>query len=241
MRSPLIGVTSSLGENEYGLPIVYLLRAYMTALNDAGGAPVLIPPGLTEEALQTVYARLDGILFPGGGDIAIQRFEGKSHPKIDNVQPERDELEFSLLDAAVAGGKPFLGICRGIQVINVGLGGSLYTHIEDQVPQALKHDYYPDFPRTHLAHQVRIEAGTQLGDILGETRLTVNSLHHQGIKDLAPSLVKVGVASDGLLEAVELPGHPFGIAVQWHPEWLIDQIATQRLFKAFIEKASKHK
>jgi putative glutamine amidotransferase len=237
MAYPIIGITTYQGNNDEDLPIIALLRAYTDALTNAGGVPVLIPSNLAGEALRTLYDHLDGILFTGGGDIQISRFDGIPHPRIVKVDAERDSMEFSLLEALVHDKKPFLGICRGFQVINVGLGGTLYTHIQDQMPEALKHDYYPGFPRTFLAHNVRVEPGTHLSNILDKTELMVNSLHHQGVKNIPAGLKPAAFAPDGLVEAVELPGHPFGIAVQWHPEWLISQPATQRLFQAFVEAA----
>lgn len=238
MALPVIGITTNHGINESGIPTVYLLRAYVIALIEAGGVPVLIPSGLTEEYWRILYGHLDGLFFTGGGDIALERFNGEPHPKIDKVDPERDAIEISLLKTAAGNGKPFLGICRGIQVMNVALGGSLYTHIEDQKPDALKHDYFPDMPRNYLAHPVKIKSGTRLAEILGESELSVNSLHHQGVKEIAPTLRPAAHAPDGLVEGLELPGHPFGISVQWHPEWLTDQPATRRLFKAFVEAAA---
>ncbi|MBE3067266.1 MAG: gamma-glutamyl-gamma-aminobutyrate hydrolase family protein [Chloroflexi bacterium] len=241
MAYPLIGVTTYQGKNDKDLPIVGLLRAYVDALVQAGGVPVLIPSNLADGTCQTLSGRLDGILFTGGGDIAFDRFNSEPHPRVGDVDAERDSIELSLLDILVHHKKPFLGICRGFQVINVELGGTLYTHIEDQMPGSLKHDYYPDFPRTYLAHKVKVEGGTFLANILGETDLSVNSLHHQGAKDIPATLKAAAFAPDGLVEAVELLNHPFGIAVQWHPEWLIDQPAMRRLFRAFVEAASSHR
>ena len=241
MTYPIIGVTTYQGKNNRNLPIVALLRAYVDALVEAGGLPLLIPSSLTDETSRALYRRLDGIMLTGGGDIALDRFSGEPDPMVDGVDAERDSIELSLLDNLVHDEKPFLGICRGFQVINVGLGGTLYTHIEDQMPNALKHDYYPDFPRTYLAHKVKVEDGTRLMNILGETDLSVNSLHHQGAKDIPAALRPAAYAPDGLVEAIELPNHPFGIAVQWHPEWLTDQTATRRLFRAFVEAAGSHR
>jgi putative glutamine amidotransferase len=156
------------------------------------------------------------------------------------VDLERDSIELSLLDSFINTGKPFLGICRGFQMINIGLGGTLYTDIEDQKPGALKHDYYPNYPRTYLAHKVEVKGGTRLAKILGETDILVNSLHHQGAKDLPAGLIQSAWAPDGLVESVELPDHPFGLAVQWHPEWLMDQPIMGRLFSALVEAANKY-
>lgn len=203
----------------------------------AGGVPVLIPSELDESDWMELYLRLDGILLSGGGDIAVERYNGLPHPRVDGVDEARDALEFGLLNSAIKEGKPFLGICRGSQVVNVGLGGTLYTHVEDQHPDALKHDYFPNFSRNRLSHPVRVDEGSRLAEIVGEPVLQVNSLHHQGIKDLAPRLKPIAYAPDGLIEAVELSDHPFGLAVQWHPEWLTDQQPTRNLFKAFVNSA----
>ncbi len=237
MSIPIIGLTTYHGKSEYGFPAVMLLRAYLAAVIQAGGAPVLLPSELPLESWKTLYRHLDGVLLTGGGDIAIQHFQGEPHPKISEIDQERDALELNLLHDLIEDGKPFLGICRGFQAVNVALGGTLYTHIADQLPNALKHDYYPDWPRDHPAHPVRVGADSRLADILGETELTVNSLHHQGARDLGPALAPAVYSPDGLVEALELPGHPFGIGVQWHPEWLTDQPAAQRLFRAFVEAA----
>ena len=203
----------------------------------AGGVPVLIPSELDESDWMELYLRLDGILLSGGGDIAVERYNGLPHRRVDGVDEARDALEFGLLNSAIKEGKPFLGICRGSQVVNVGLGGTLYTHVEDQHPDALKHDYFPNFSRNRLSHPVRVDEGSRLAEIVGEPVLQVNSLHHQGIKDLAPRLKPIAYAPDGLIEAVELSDHPFGLAVQWHPEWLTDQQPTRNLFKAFVNSA----
>jgi putative glutamine amidotransferase len=240
MAYPIIGITTYQGRNDEDLPIVALLRAYTDALIQAGGVPILIPSNLTDEARKVFSGHMDGILFSGGGDIAAEQFNGIQHPRVNNVDPERDSFEFSLLHTFIHENKPFLGICRGFQVVNVGLGGTLYTHIEDQMPGAIKHDYYPDFPRTFLSHHVGLEETSFLANILGQKDLSVNSLHHQGIKLISPKLKPVAYAPDGLVEGVELPNHPFGIAVQWHPEWLTDQPATRRLFRAFVEAAGGH-
>jgi putative glutamine amidotransferase len=179
---------------------------------------------------------MDGILFSGGGDIALDRFPGDPHPRIEGVDPKRDAVEMDLVHAVARDGKPFLGICRGFQVINVAFGGSLYTHLPDQFPGALDHDY-PGSLRETLVHEVKLEEGTRLSEILGEPILRVNSNHHQGVKEIPAALRIAGHAPDGLVEAFELPDHPFGLAVQWHPEWLTDQTVTRRLFRRFVEAA----
>jgi len=238
MPLPLIGLTTYNDKNQYGFPVAALMHKYILAVSEAGGTPVLIPSGLMEEARRSLLKRLDGILFTGGGDIDIQAFGGEPHPRLVSVDPARDSLELALFQAAASDGKPFLGICRGFQVANVALGGTLYTDIADQMPGAIKHDYDSGTQRQLLAHEVRVDSDTRLAEIVGEPVLKVNSLHHQGAKNLAAALEPVAYAPDGLVEAIVLPGHPFGLAVQWHPEWLTDQPAMRRLFLAFVEACS---
>ena len=233
---PLIGITTYNATNSYGQPIVLLQQSYVRAVIQAGGVPVLIPSSIAEDGWDAVYSRLDGILFSGGGDISLDHFRGDVHPRIDDVDLERDSVELKMIQAATSDGKPFLGICRGCQVLNVALGGTLFTHIPDQLPNALDHSY-PGNMRTVLVHEVKIEEGTRIAEIYGEPIIKVNSLHHQGLKDIAPSLRAAGHSPDGLVEAVELPDHPFGLAVQWHPEWLTDQEPTRNLFRKFVQAA----
>jgi putative glutamine amidotransferase len=235
---PIIGISTNQGRNFNDHPTSYLLQSYVKAIQQAGGVPILIPSLLAQNGWEALYARLDGILLSGGGDIDPQRFDGLPHARVDDVDPQRDALELNLLDRAAADGKAFLGICRGCQLVNVGLGGTLYTHLADQLPNALDHAY-PGNMRTVLVHEVKIEEGTHVAEVLGEPIVKVNSHHHQGLKDVAPGLRVAGHAPDGLIEAVELPDHPFGLAVQWHPEWLTDQQPTRNLFRKFVEAASR--
>ena len=233
---PLIGITTNRSANMYDQPTIMLMQSYVNAVMQAGGVPVLIPSLIAEDGWDMAYSRLDGILFSGGGDISLDYFHGDPHPRIDDVDLQRDAIELKFVQAAASDGKPFLGICRGCQVVNVALGGTLYTHIPDQVPHALDHDY-PGNKRRVLVHEVKIEEGTRIAEIYGEPIIKVNSLHHQGLKDIPPSLRVAGHSPDGLVEAVELPDHPFGIAVQWHPEWLTEQEATRNLFRRFVQAA----
>ena len=235
---PLIGITTNISNNEFNQARIVLHQAYVDAVMQAGGAPVLIPSRLAEDGWDVLYARLDGILFSGGGDIALGHFLGEAHPRIGDVEPERDAIELKLVRAAVEDGKPFLGICRGCQMVNVALGGTLYTHLPDQLPGAMDHSY-PGNLRHTLAHQVKVEEGTRSAAVFGEPIVWVNSHHHQGLKDIAPPLQVAGRAPDGLVEVVELSDHPFGLAVQWHPEWLTDQQPTRNLFKRFVEAAQE--
>jgi putative glutamine amidotransferase len=238
MSQPIIGITTNQGKNADDHPTVFLMQSYVRAIMQAGGVPILIPSMLAEEGWDALYSRLDGVLFSGGGDIALEHLPGDPHPRIEGVDLLRDSVELNMLRTAASDGKPFLGICRGCQVMNVALGGTLYTHIQDQVPNSLDHSYPGDM-RTVLVHEVRIEEGTRLAKVFEEPLLKVNSLHHQGLKNIASNLRVAGFAPDGLVEAIELPEHPFGMAVQWHPEWLRDQPSTRRLFRKFVGAAEK--
>ena len=236
MAKPLIGITTYNTVNKFDRDIAAVQHTYIRAVAQGGGIPVLIPAILSDEDRSELFTRLKGVLFSGGGDISLKYFEGEDHPKIDGVDDDRDVTELTLLKRSVDDGKPFLAICRGIQVMNVALGGTLYTHIPDQVTTDLQHDQ-DEF--TTLAHVVNIDEDSQMAEIFGETLLQVNSLHHQGLKDVASPLKVVGHAPDGVIEAVELPDHPYGIGVQWHPEWLTDQLVMRRLFKSFVDASKK--
>lgn len=237
MKPPLIGITTWRMTSESGYPWHTVAEAYVQALAQAGALPVLIPLGLPDETLAPLLARLDGVLFSGGGDIEPEIYGGASRSEVNEVDADRDRLEFELLEDLIEHKRPFLGICRGFQVINVGLGGALYADIASERDGANKHDYYPDWPRHHLAHTVEVNPESRLGRIVGSPLLRVNSLHHQGVSRLASGLQATAYSPDGLIEGLELPAHPFGLAVQWHPECLTDQAPIQALFRAFVEAA----
>ena len=234
MPLPLIGVTSRNDVNPtYNNPIVSSPKSYLLALVRAGALPTLLPPNLPLDSLDDLLSHLDGIVFTGGGDIETARFKGVDHDEVYDVDPERDEFEIQLVLKASERELPFLGICRGHQVVNVAFGGKLYTHIIDQLDNALSHRYVQGEPFDKYAHSVNLEVDSTLAAILGETEFQVNSLHHQGVEVVGGGLKPVAWAPDGLVEALELPGHPFSLSVQWHPEWLPEDPRSQALFKAF--------
>lgn len=237
MTQPVIGITTSRSQNKGEYPGAALSEKYIEAVLLAGGLPVLIPNLLPADELAALQSRLDGILLTGGSDVDPARFNGTSHPRVYGIYPERDATEITLVQRAAETGQPFMGICRGIQVINVALGGTLYTDIGDQLPGAMRHDWYPKIERDYLAHTVRVEAGSLLHTITGATELKTNSLHHQGLQQVAPALRPIAWAPDGLVEAVSLNGHPFGLGVQWHPEWLVQYPVMVDLFKALVNAA----
>ncbi len=237
MSLPLIGVTTSRVKNSKGSPSLMVMETYSHAVSQAGAAPVMIPLGVTTEVLQNILERLDGVLFTGGGDVRPQVYGSQNHPKVTFIDDDRDRMELDLFHLLMTSGKPFLGICRGIQLINVALGGTLYEDILDQRPGALKHDQSRN-ARNYLAHAVELTEASRLSCILGASQVKVNSLHHQGIRDLAPGLMVSAYAPDGLIEAFEVPGYSFGVAVQWHPEWLQEHQPMQNLFQTFAQAAA---
>lgn len=238
MSKPLIGITTRNAKDTDGHPLTALQHSYIRAIIQAGGLPILIPSNLQVEDFFELYNHTSGVLFSGGGDIALDYFNGEDHPRIGEVDENRDFTEISLMRLAINDGKPVLGICRGAQVMNVALGGTLYTHIYDQLPGALDHAYPGDL-RQVLVHPVNVYEDSHSAEIFGETLLSVNSLHHQGLKDIAPRIKVSGVSPDGLPEVVEVPDHPYAVAVQWHPEWITDQPSMQRLFRSFVEASAK--
>jgi putative glutamine amidotransferase len=223
-------------ETESYSPRLGMSRSYVNALLRAGAAPVLIPHMADGAALRSAYEQLDGLLLPGGGDVDPVHYGESRHAKCNEPSAERDDTELALARWAMEGGMPLLAICRGIQVLNVALGGSLFQDIQAQVPGAQRHAWYPKYPRDRLSHTVSLSPEARLAHIAGESTLAVNSLHHQSVKDIAPGLVVTGHSPDGIIEAVEAPEHPFAIGVQWHPEELAgSDRRAQRLFEAFVE------
>jgi putative glutamine amidotransferase len=233
----LIGVTVH-RQKVPAIPVYQrVAEASVESLSLAGACPLLIPLGLSDAQLEEITARLDGILFSGGGDVQPQCYGSQAHPLVQNVDEDRDRLEIFLVNLAMRERIPFFGICRGLQVINVALGGSLYEDLVEQRPETQRHDYDVAYPRDYLAHPVSIQPESRLEGIIGLPAVEVNSLHHQGIRSLAPSLTASAWAPDGLVEAVELLDHPFGLAVQWHPECLRERKLMRRLFRTFTVAA----
>jgi len=240
MTGVIIGVTIEKYTNKSGTLRWAVNEAYTSAIVQAGGIPLLLANGLPRPALESFCSRVDGILLTGGGDVETARYDGEDHPAVGRPDPARDETEITLAQICAQQKIPLLGICRGAQVLNIALGGTLYAHIPVQFSSSLQHDCHAlDDARTHLAHTVQIQPGSRLHQVVGETGLPVNSLHHQGLQRLGSDLQSTAWAPDGLVEAVELADHPFFIGVQWHPECLPDQPATQALFAAFVKAAQQ--
>jgi putative glutamine amidotransferase len=245
----VVGVTTQTLQSIDGIPAglpqsVVMNQRYYIAAAMAGATPILIPLLDDEpEALRVVYELCDGILIPGGVDVDPTSFGEAPHPKLGRTDPARDRVEMQLTRWAVEDRKPLLGLCRGLQVINVALGGTLYQDIEAQHPDAIKHDYFPiyGYERDHLAHEVALSEGSRLRHLMELERIPVNSMHHQGIKTLASALVPSAVAPDGLVEAAESASDHFLVGVQWHPEvFEMTDPHTRHVFREFVAAAEKY-
>jgi putative glutamine amidotransferase len=239
MVTPLIGITTSVTVAKVP-ERAYVNGTYIRAVQAAGGIPVLLTPHLTPEVQAALWQRLDGLLLTGGGDIEPARFGEARHPTVDDVSPARDALEIGLTQRALADDVPLFAICRGIQVLNVALGGTLVQDIPSEIPGARAHSQQA--PRDEPTHPVKVMGeGTRLGRVLGALELEVNSMHHQAIKRLGDGLTPVAWAPDGVIEAVEMPGDErFVLGVQWHPEELVGRDAAARnLFAAIVDAATR--
>jgi putative glutamine amidotransferase len=237
MATPIIGVTTSSERTAKGVDRAFVNATYIRAVERAGGVPLLLTPYHSPAALARLS--IDGLLLTGGGDIDPARWGEAPHPKTDLVSAERDELELEgVTRRAIDTGLPLLAICRGLQVLNVALRGTLHQHVPDVFGDDVSHSQ--DGARSYASHDVTIEPGTLLADLSRTERLRVNSFHHQAIKDLGDGLKPVAWAEDKVIEAVELPGaRGFVLAVQWHPEELVeDDPAALRLFEALVDAAS---
>ncbi len=243
MSKPLIGLTCTVRQDEDRAPLYGAPVAYIRALEKAGGLPVLIPPTLSAETLRAIYERVDGVLLIGGGDIDPECYGISDNAGVElrSVSPDRDATEIALTRWAAQDNKPLFGICRGIQVMNVALGGTLYRHIPSEYKTPIDHDLDGVGSRRIEGHAVTVAAGTTLAALLGQTTVPVNSMHHQAIQSLGAELKPVAIATDGLVEGVEREGARFFVGVQWHPEELYEYSEPmRRLFEGFVQKSEAH-
>ncbi len=231
-QNPLIGLTTygRGADNRYTLPADYL-----DAVRRAGGVPLLIAPG--ETRLEAILDVVDALILSGGGDIDPSRYNGKRHETNYAIDQERDALELELCRRVIDSRTPTLGICRGAQILNVAQGGKLIEHIPDEFGEKVLHRAPPREPVTH---SVKLKPGSQLAGILGRDQFDATSWHHQALRGVAAGFEAVAHAPDGSIEAIEMPGHPWLIAVQWHPELstAADPL-QQKLFDAIVEEARK--
>ncbi len=240
-KRPLIGVPTGREKSQrfFGLALYIMNQTYVRTLEDLGALPVLIPLQMSEATLQGIFERLDGLLLPGGEDLDPSTYCAERHPQLGPTDNERDRTELLLTEWALAEGMPILGLCRGVQVINVACGGTLYQDLHSERPDFAKHDYFPpNYERFRISHGINIELESRLAQALGTVH-DVNSMHHQGIDRLGNGLRAVATSEDGLVEAVEVPELPFALGVQWHPEELAkSDLHSNSLFYNFVRASA---
>jgi len=231
MTKPLIGIGSDVLQKQGERDRAFVYTTYVDSLRRAGAIPVLIPP--QPENAADVVDDLDGVLLAGGDDFDPAAYGEPRHPTVEPMDPRRQENELSLARIARERGIPTLGICLGVQVMNVAAGGTLIQHIESDIDHTSE-------PSDRHRHEVAIDGGTRLARIVGERELEVNSSHHQAIKEIGDGLRVTAHAPDGIVEGLEDPRHPFYVGVQWHPEDMSGEESASAIFGAFVEAARKH-
>jgi len=235
---PVIGITCSLrrfpNTESHECEYYYIYEPFVNAVHKAGGLPVIIPIGIPGRYANRVFKLLHGIVLAGGGDVDPNLYADLITRSAKMVEPKKDRTEIDLFNLAFNKNIPVLGICRGAQLINVALDGTLYQDITGQIRMAIDHD--PDYPKDENVHEIVVEKDTKLHKALGETSMWVNSWHHQAIKLHGKGLVVSARATDGVIEAIEHPNKRWVVGVQWHPEltWHNDK-AQAALFNTFVE------
>lgn len=230
---PIIGITASLDNGKMTVD-----RTNSDAIFRAGGVPLVLPYTVDENEIEQLVDRIDGLLLTGGGDIDPTLFGEEPLPGLGSICPERDTLEMALIRRMLDNDKPIFGICRGCQILNIAAGGDMYQDLYTQRDALLQHSQKA--PRWHASHTLRIEEGSLLHQIVGESTYKVNSFHHQAVRKLAPGFAHSAATKDGVTEAFESQQHRFVLGVQWHPECTtgVDPI-SQRLFAAFVGECKR--
>ena len=234
MKKPVIGLTPSHNTDNDDIS---LRPTYIRAIEAAGGVPFVLPLEIAKEDLHQLADLCQGFLFTGGPDPHPFLWGEEIHRNCGSISVKRDRLELDLLSIAMEQKKPILGICRGAQLINVGLGGDIYQDIKSQYESVFPIAHSQPLYYTSPSHHVDILENSLLAELAGTvSRIPVNSSHHQAVRKLGKGLIAGGIAPDGLTEEIEMPGYPFLVGVQWHPEYLWETDKTAKnLFLKFIE------
>lgn len=234
---PFIGIPTWNDDSLFykGVHLYGMNQSYVNTLRSVGALPVLIPLNMDRDTLRGIFDRLDGLFLAGGGDIAPRVYDPKSREVLDSSDIERDITELTLAKWALEAGMPLLGVCRGLQIINIACGGSLYVDLHQQRPDLKRHDYIgPEYKRDQISHGVTFPAAGYLEQIFGPGT-GVNSMHHQGIEDVGSGLKVAAVSTDGLTEAVESSDSTYVVGTQWHPEELLKTDTRHRtIFDNFL-------
>jgi len=244
-QRPLIGITADLSEvpangaESAQEPNLFLPQRYCRAIELAGGIPLILPPVASRSGLDAILTRLDGVLISGGNfDIHPNYYGEKPIRALGAIKQERTEFELELVHLALRRDLPLLGICGGVQALNVALGGSLYQDIATQLPNAGEHQLAAK--KHQGGHNIKIESGTRLRQILQRPTLEVNTTHHQAVKKLGKGLIVNATAAVGLIEGIESPKHTFVLGVQWHPEVLaLTDLCQRKIFSSLIAFAKR--
>jgi len=231
---PVIGITTDVQQDGENI----LKNTYVQAVIRAGGLPMIVPVGL-EQDVEQLIEMFDGLLLSGGNDINPMLFNEEPHEYLGVVSPSRDSSELELARRMLKTGKPILGICRGLQVLNVAVGGTLYQDLNKQNDSPIL-QHIQKAPNTHCSHYVQLDKGSLLESIAGSERIQVNSYHHQSLKEVPSDFKVTGVASDGIVEAIESTDEQFVLGVQWHPEALsaAGDAVSLRIFERFISECA---
>ncbi|GAA0374437.1 gamma-glutamyl-gamma-aminobutyrate hydrolase family protein [Bacillus horti] len=234
MRKPLIGLTASFEQPNR----IFITRHYSDWIERVGGLPVIVPYTNDVQQLKEYTTLLDGLLLSGGGDIDPTLFQEEPHPQLGSILPERDTLEIVLAQEMLRLDLPILAICRGIQILNIAAGGTMYQDLQGQYNGELI-QHQQKAPTSHVSHTVDVLPESKLADLLQTTQLKTNSFHHQAVKDPAPHFKATAYSRDGVIEAIESDAHQFVLGVQWHPECMPKEHASsERIFTQFVQACS---
>jgi len=212
---PLIGVTPWY---DYDQELTYIKPGYLEGINKSGGLGILLPMTIDENIIENIMDRCEGFLISGGPDVDPKYYNEVNLPFNSSISPLRDKLELFIIKKAIKMNKPILGICRGIQIMNVAIGGTLYQDIESQITDRVVIKHSQEAPKWHPTHKINIQEGSIIHDIFKSLSIDVNSFHHQAIKDIAPGFRVSSTSDDGIIESIEYNDHKFAVGIQCHPE-----------------------